>query len=102
MVKDAVVALPYEQVARVAEPNHLLDLRICSDESRAEKFGGDGSIVLGVINVAILIDTIDAVGVDVVAVVTELIRDVQDDQQADTEAGSEADDIEGGKTPAFP
>lgn len=86
----------------MAEPDHLLDLRIGSDESGAHKFGGVGSVVLGVIDVAILIDPIDAVGVDVVAVVTELVGDVQDDQQTDTEAGSETDDIEGGKALAFP
>jgi len=86
----------------VAEPDHLLDLRIGSDESGAEKFGAGSGVVLGVIDVAILIDPIDAVGVDIVAVITELIRDVQDDQQTDTEAGSEADDVEGGKALAFP
>jgi hypothetical protein len=36
-----------------------------------------------------------------VAVVTELIGNVQHDQQTDTEAGSEADDVEGGKALAF-
>ncbi len=30
MFEDVVVALPYQQVARVAEPDHLLDLRIGS------------------------------------------------------------------------
>ena len=101
MFEDVVVALPHQQVARVAKPDHLLDLRIRSDQRGAEKFGGGGSVVLCVIEVEILIDPIDAVGVDIVAVVTELIGDVQHDQQADTEAGSEADDIEGGKAPAF-
>ena len=102
MVEDVVVALSYQQVARVAEPHHLLDLRIGGDESGAEKFGGGGSDEPGVVDIGILIDPIDAVGVDIVAVVTELIGDVQDNQQADTEAGSEADDIEGGKALAFP
>ena len=102
MVEYVVVALPHQQVAHVAEPDHLLDLRIGSDESGAEKFGAGSGVVLGVIDVAILIDPIDAVGVDIVAVITELIRDVQDDQQTDTEAGSEADDVEGGKALAFP
>ena len=86
MVEYVVVALPHQQVAQVAEPDHLLDLRIRSDESRAEKFGGGGGGVLGVIEVAILIDPINAIGVDVVAVVAEFIGDVQDDQQTDTEA----------------
>src|SRR5215813_12370767 len=40
MVEDMVVALPYQQVARAAESDHLLDLRIGSDESRAHEFGG--------------------------------------------------------------
>ena len=102
MLEDVVVARPHQLVARVAEPDHLLDLRIGSDERGAEKFGGGGSVVLGVIKVEILIDPIDAVGVDVVAIVPELIGDVQDDQQADTEPGSEADDVEGGKTFVFP
>ena len=103
MVEDVVVALPHQQVARVAESDHLLDLRIGSDESGAEKFGGGGSdSYLVLLIVDILIDPIDAVGVDVVAIVTELIGDVQDDQQTDTEAGSEADDVEGGKALAFP
>jgi len=102
MVEDVVVTLPYQQIARVAEPDHLLDLRIGGDESGAEKFGGGDSVILGVIQVDILIDPIDAVGVDVVAVVTELIGNVQDDQQADAEAGGEAADVEGGKTLAFP
>ena len=102
MVEDVVVTLPYQQIARVAEPDHLLDLRIGGDESGAEKFGGGDSVILGVIQVDILIDPIDAVGVDVVAVVTELIGNVQDDQQADSEAGGEAADVEGGKTLAFP
>ena len=101
MFEDVVVALPHQQVARVAQPDHLLDLRIRSDELGAEKFGGGDSIVLGVIQVDILVDPIDAVGVDVVAVVTELIGDVQDDQQTDTEAGSEANDVEAGITLAF-
>jgi hypothetical protein len=57
---------------------------------------------LGVIEIDILIDPIDAVGVDIVAVVTELIGDVQDDQQTDAKPGSEADDVEGGKALAFP
>jgi len=102
MVEDVVVALPHQLVARVAEPDHLLDLRIGSDQRGTEKFGGGDSVVLGVIEVEILIDPVDAVGVDVVAVVTELIGDVQDDQQADGQAGSEADDVEGGKALAFP
>jgi len=102
MFEDVVVALSYQQVARVAEPDHLLDLRIGSDERGAEKFGGGDCIVLGVIQVDILVDPIDAVGVDIVAVVTELVSDVQNDQQADTEAGSEADDVEGGESLAFP
>ena len=102
MLDDVVVALPHQQVARVAEPDHLLDLRIGSDQSGAEKFGGGRGFVPGVIEIEILIDPIDAVGVDVVAVITELIGDVQDDQQTDTEAGSEADDVEGGKALAFP
>ena len=80
MVEDMVVALPYQQVAHVAKPDHLLDLRIGSSESGAEKFGGGGGGVLGIIEVAILIDPIDAIGVDVVAVVTELIGDVQNNQ----------------------
>ena len=102
MVEDVVVTLPYQQVTRVAESDHLLDLRIGSDQSGAEKFGGGDSVVPGVIEIEILIDPIDAVGVDVVAVVTELIRDIQDDQQTDTEAGSEADDVEGGIALTFP
>jgi len=102
MVEDVVVTLSHQQVARVAESNHLLDLRIGSDKRGAEKFGDVNGIVLGVIDVAILIDPIDAVGINVVAVVTELIGDVQDDQQTNAEAGSEADDVEGGKALAFP
>jgi len=70
MVEDVIVALPHQQAARVAEPDHLLDLRIRSDQSGAEKFGCGDSVVLGVIEVEILIDPIDAVGVDVVAIVT--------------------------------
>ena len=102
MLEDVVVTLSHQQVARVAEPDHLLDLWIGSDERGAEKFGGSDRVVPGVIEVEILIDPIDAVGVEIVAVVTELVSDVQDDQQADTEAGSEADDVEGGKALAFP
>gem|GEM_PF-2637568 len=102
MFEDVLVALPHQQVARVAEPDHLLDLRIGSDERGAEEFRGGDSIVPGVIQVDILVDPIDAVGVDVVAVVTHLISDVQDDQQADAEAGSEANDVERGKALAFP
>ena len=102
MVDDVVVALPHQQVARVVESDHLLDLRIGSDECGAEQFGGGDRDEPGVIQVEILIDPIDAVGVDVVAVVTELIGDVQDDQQTDTQAGSEADDVEGGIAFAFP
>src|SRR5579859_1849578 len=49
MVEDVVVALPYQLVARVAESDHLLDLRIGGDESGAEKFGGGDSVDLGVI-----------------------------------------------------
>jgi len=102
MGEDVVVAFPHQQGARVTEPGHLLYLRIGSDERGAEKFGGGDSVVPGVIEVEILIDPVDAVGVDVVAVVTELIGDIQDDQQADTEAGSEADNVEGGIALAFP
>lgn len=102
MLKDVVVALSHQLVAGVAESDHLLDLWIGSDECGAEKFGDGDGIKPGVIDIAILIDPIDAVGVDVVAVVTELIGDVQDDQQTDTEAGSEADDVESGKALAFP
>jgi len=76
MLKDVVVALSHQLVARVAESDHLLDLRIGSDERGAEEFGDGGGIEPGVIDVAILIDPIDAVGVDVVAVVTELVSDV--------------------------
>ena len=102
MVEDVVVALPHQQVAGVAEPDHLLNLRISSDESWAEKFGGGGSNEPGVIDIVILIDPIDAVGVDVIAVVAQLIGDVQDDQQTNAEAGSETDNVEGGKALAFP
>ena len=102
MFENVVAAFPDEYVLGVAEPDHLLDLRIGSDEGGAEKFGDSGGVEPGVIEVDILIDPIDAVGVDIVAVVTELIGDVQDDQQTDTEAGSEADDVEGGKALAFP
>jgi len=102
LVDDVVVALPHQQAARVAEPGHLPDLRIGTDESGTHKFGGGDSVDLGVIEVEILIDPIDAVCVDVVAVVTDFIRDVQDDQQTYTEAGSEADNVEGGKALAFP
>lgn len=94
MFDDVVVALPHQQVSRVAEPDHLFDPRIGSNKSGAEKFGGGNSVVLGVIEVEILIDPIDAVGVDIVAVVTQLIGDVQDDQQTDTEAGGETEDID--------
>jgi len=80
MVEDMVVALPHQQVARVAKPDHLLDLRIGSDERGTEKFGCGDRFVLRVIEVDILVDPIDAVGIDVVAVVTELIGYVQHDQ----------------------
>jgi hypothetical protein len=102
MLKDVVAVLPHQLVAGAAESDHLLDLRIGSDEGGAEKFGDGDGIIPGVIDVAILVDPIDAVGVDVVAVVTELIGDVQDDQQTDTETGSKADNVEGGKALAFP
>jgi len=102
MLEDMVVPLPHQLVARASEPDHLLDLRIGSDERGAHIFGGGDSVDLGVIEEEILIDPIDAVGVDVVTVVAELIGDVQDDQEADGEAGSEADDVEGGKALAFP
>ena len=102
MLDDVVVALPHQLVARVAESDHLRDLRIGSDERGAEQFGGGDRDEPGVIQVDILIDPIDAVGVDVVAIVTKLVCDVQDDQQTDAEAGSEADDVEGGKALAFP
>ena len=49
MVEDMVVALPHQLVARVAEPDHIPDIRIGSDERGAEKFGGGDSVVLGVI-----------------------------------------------------
>ena len=102
MVEDVVVALSHQLVARVAESDHLLDLRIGSDESGAEKFGAGGSDEPGVVDIGILIDPIDAVGVYMVAIVTELVGDVQDDQQADAEPGSEANDVESGKALAFP
>jgi len=101
MFEDVVVALPYQQGARVAEPDHLLDSRIGSDEGGAEKFGSGDRFVLGVIYVDILINPIDTVRVDIVSIVTKLIGDVQDDQQTDTEAGSETDDVEGRKALAF-
>src|SRR6185295_10144271 len=94
MFEDMVVALPHQQVARIAEPDHLLDLRIGSDEPGAKKFGCGDRIVLGVIQVHILINPIDAVCIHIVAVVTELIRDVQDNQQTDAKTGSEANDVE--------
>ena len=50
MVQNVGVALPHKQVALVAEPHHLLDLRIGSDERGAEKFGGGGGFVLVRIN----------------------------------------------------
>ena len=102
MFEDVVVALPYQQVARVAEPDHLLDLRIGTDDRGAEKFGSGDSIVVGIIQVDILIDAINAVRVHIVAVVTELIGNVQHDQQTYSEAGSKADDVESGIAPAFP
>lgn len=102
MVEDVVVALSHQYVARIAEPDHLLNIRIGSDQRGAEKFGGGGSMVLGVIQVYILINPIDAVGIYVIAVVTEFIGNVQDDQQKDTEARSQADDVEDGKALAFP
>ena len=102
MLEDVVVALPHQLVARVAEPDHLLDLRIGSDQRGAEQFGDGGGFEPGVIEVDILIDPIDTVGARVVAVVTELIGDVQDDQQTDAEPGSEPDDVEGGKALTFP
>ena|SRR5579872_5058724 len=49
----------------------------------------------GVIDVGIDADAVDAVGVDVVTVVTELIGDVQDDEETDGKAGSKADNVEG-------
>jgi len=51
----------------------------------------------GVTDVGVDADAIDAVGVDVVTVVTEFIGDVQDDEETYGEAGSEADDVEGGE-----
>jgi hypothetical protein len=39
MLKNVVAALPHQLVARVAKPDHLLDLRIESDQSGAKKFG---------------------------------------------------------------
>jgi hypothetical protein len=101
MFEDVVVALPHQQVARVAKPDHLPDLRIRSDERGTEKFGSGGSVILGVIQVNILVDPIDAVGVYIVSVITELISNVQHNQQTYSEAGSEADDVEGGKALAF-
>ena len=102
MLKDVVAAFPHQLVAGVAESDHLLDLRIGGDDSGAEKFGNGDGIKPRVIDVAILIDPIDTVGVDVVAVITKLIGDIQDDQQTDAEAGSESDDVESGKALAFP
>lgn len=101
MVEDMVVALPHQQVAGVAKPDHLLDLRIVGDEGGAEKVGHHGGIESGVIDIAIRVDPVDTIGVDVVPIVTKLIGDVQDDQQTDGEARSEADDVEGGKALAF-
>ncbi len=49
MLKNVVAGLPHQLVARVAKSDHLLDLRIGSDQSGAEKFGDGGSVVLGVI-----------------------------------------------------
>src|SRR5579863_7007665 len=102
MFEDVVVALPHQHVARVAETDHLLDLRIGSDKRGAEKFGGGDRIVPGVIQVDILIDPIDAVGVDVVAVVTELISDVQNNQQTDAKTGIHAEYLLGGITLVIP
>src|SRR5579862_1802099 len=36
MFEDVVVALPHQQITRVAEPDHLPDLRIGSDERGAK------------------------------------------------------------------
>jgi len=49
MLKNVVVPLPHQLVARVTEPGHLLDLRIGSDQRGAEKFGSGDSVVPGVI-----------------------------------------------------
>jgi len=56
-----------------------------------------GIVDRGVTDVGVDADAIDAVGVDVVTVVTELIGDVQDDEETDGKAGSKADDVEGGE-----
>jgi len=97
MVEDVVVPFFDQDVARAVEPDHLLEFGVGSGEGGPEEFRRMGIVDGGVTDVGVDADAIDAVGVDVVTVVTELIGDVQDDEETYGEAGSEADDVEGGE-----
>ena len=101
MVPDPIAAFFYQDVILVIDAYHLLHLRAFFCQGEGQRLGRDRRCELGIVEIDVRVEAIDPVGLVVVPVITQFVRDIQDDQQTDTEAGSEADDVEGGKPLLF-
>jgi hypothetical protein len=94
--------LDHDVVVKALDPCHLLYFGIVFEHCYAEGFGREDGGQLGIVEIDVIVDAIDAVGIDIEPVVAELVGDVEDDEEADAEAGGEADDVDGGESFGFP
>ncbi len=102
VVPDPVAAFFYQDVIRGIDANHLLHLRAFFYEGEGQGLWRDRSRELGTVEIDIRVETVDAVGIYVKPVIAELVSDIEDDEEADTDTGGETDNVDGSETLGFP
>ncbi|HLX93741.1 MAG TPA: hypothetical protein VKR32_18785 [Puia sp.] len=99
---DIIVALSNHDVPGVADPDKLFELRIVVDQGRSQRFWPICPQISCIVVKYVRVKAIDAIRVDIVAVIAQLVGDIHDDQETDCESGRQPDDVNGGKALAFP
>src|SRR5579863_1320405 len=85
-----------EDAAHAGDADILFDLRIVLSERGAGEGGGVESTCLVAVITDIGMDAVDAVCIDVKAVVAPFVHDVEGDEKADGEPEGQTEDIDGG------
>ena len=80
--------LDHDVAVKALYPGRLFYLRIVIDHRDAEGVGRKDGGQLGIVEIDVVVNAIDAIGIDVEPVVAELVGDVENDEEADAEAGS--------------
>ena len=102
MILNILIVFFDQDIIPIVDPDHVLDQRAFPFHGQGQRVGRDGEVRTGIVEVDIRIQAINTIGIPVIAVIVPFIGDIQYDQQANGQAGGEADNVHGGKSLAFP